>query len=102
MCAAGSRDEAAAIATALVDARLAACVQLVPVESVYRGDGAVTRADEVMLHAKTSTDRLAEAEALIRAQHSYALPEIIAVPITGGSAEYLAWVRAAVSVPASR
>ena len=44
----------------------------------------------------------AEAEALIRAQHSYALPEIIAVPITGGSAEYLAWVRAAVSVPASR
>lgn len=102
MCAVGGRDEAAAIATALVEARLAACVQLVPVESVYRWDGAIERTAEVMLHAKTTQARLAEAEKLIRARHSYAVPEIIAVPIVGGSADYLDWVRAEVSAPASR
>ncbi len=102
MCAVGGRDEAAAIAAALVEARLAACVQLVPVESVYRWDGAIERTAEVMLHAKTMQTRMAEAEKLIRARHSYAVPEIIAVPIVGGSADYLDWVRAEVSAPASR
>lgn len=97
MCAVSGRDEAEAIASALVEARLAACVQLMPVDSVYRWEGKTERASEVMLHAKTTRDRLAEAEALIKARHSYALPEIIAVPIVGGSAEYLAWVHAAVS-----
>ncbi|MBX9858588.1 MAG: divalent-cation tolerance protein CutA [Sphingomonas sp.] len=96
MCAVGGRDEAEAIATALVEARLAACVQLLPVDSVYRWEGKTERASEVMLHAKMTRDRLVEAEALIKARHSYALPEIIAVPIVGGSAEYLAWVRASV------
>jgi len=102
MCAVGSRDEAEAIATALVEARLAACVQLMPVDSVYRWEGAVERSSEVMLHAKTTRDRLAGAEALIKARHSYALPEIIALPIVGGSADYLAWIAAEVSAPASR
>ena len=73
-----------------------------PVESVYRWDGAIERTAEVMLHAKTMQTRLAEAEKLIRARHSYAVPEIIAVPIVGGSADYLDWVRAEVSAPASR
>lgn len=102
MCAVGGRDEAEAIATALVEARLAACVQLMPVDSVYRWEGKTERAAEVMLHAKTTQARLAEAEALIKARHSYALPEIIAVPIVGGSSDYLAWIRAEVSAPASR
>lgn len=97
MCAVGGRDEAEAIASALVEARLAACVQLMPVDSVYRWEGKTERASEVMLHAKTTRDRLAEVEALIKAQHSYAVPEIIAVPIVGGSADYLAWVREVVS-----
>ncbi|MBA3879812.1 MAG: divalent-cation tolerance protein CutA [Sphingobium sp.] len=102
MCAVGGRDEAEAIATALVEARLAACVQLMPVDSVYRWEGAVERSREVMLHAKTMHTKLAEAEALIKARHSYAVPEIIALPIVGGSAEYLDWIRAEVSAPASR
>ena len=102
MCAVGGRDEAAAIATALVEARLAACVQLMPVDSVYRWEGAVERAAEVMLHAKTTHARLAEAEALIKSRHSYAVPEIIALPIVDGSADYLAWIAAEVSAPASR
>lgn len=93
MCAVGARDEGAAIATALVEARLAACVQLMPIESIFRWEGAITRSAEVMLHAKTTRACLAAAEALIRARHSYALPEVIAVPITGGTAEYLDWVR---------
>ena len=97
MCAVGSRDEAEAIATALVDARLAACVQLMPVDSVYRWEGAVERASEVMLHAKTTQARLAEAEALIKARHSYAVPEVIAVPIVAGSTDYLGWIEASTS-----
>ncbi len=97
MCAVGTRDEAEAIATALVDARLAACVQLMPVDSVYRWQGAVERASEVMLHAKTTQARLAEAEALIKARHSYAVPEIIAVPIVAGSTDYLGWIEASTS-----
>ena len=97
MCAVGSRDEAEAIATALVDARLAARVQLMAIDSVYRWDGAVDRASEVMLHAKTTQARLAEAEALIKARHSYAVPEIIAVPIVAGSTDYLGWIEASTS-----
>ena len=97
MCAVGTRDEAEAIATALVDARLAACVQLMPVDSVYRWQGAVERASEVMLHAKTTQARLAEAEALIKARHRYAVPEIIAVPIVAGSTDYLGWIEASTS-----
>ena len=97
MCAVGGRDEAEAIASALVEARLAACVQLMPVDSVYRWAGKMERAAEIMLHAKTTHAKLAEVEALIKARHSYALPEIIALPTVGGSADYLAWVRAAVT-----
>lgn len=102
MCAVGTRDEGVAIAAALVEARLAACVQLMPIDSVYRWEGAITRSAEVMLHAKTTRACLGAAEALIRARHSYALPEVIAVPVVGGSADYLDWVRSEVSVPASR
>jgi len=102
MCAVGTRDEAEAIATALVDARLAACVQLMAVDSVYRWQGAVERASEVMLQAKTTQARLADAEALIKARHSYAVPEIIAVPIVAGSTDYLGWIESEVSAPASR
>lgn len=102
MCAVDTRDEAEAIATALVDARLAACVQLMAIESVYRWEGALERASEVMLHAKTTQARLADAEALIKARHSYEVPEIIAVPIVGGSTDYLAWIESEVSAPASR
>jgi len=90
---AGSRDEAERIATALVEERLAACVNVVaPITSVYRWRGAVERAEEVLLVVKTRRQNAARVAARISALHSYELPEAIVLPIAGGSSEYLAWV----------
>jgi periplasmic divalent cation tolerance protein len=96
MCAVGGRDEAAAIAQALVEGRLAACVQMMPIESWYRWDGAVQHEPEVMLHIKTMRHRFAELCEAIEALHSYDVPEIVALPITDASSRYLDWVRQAV------
>ena len=93
-CACVDGAEADRIATALVERRLAACVQLLPVESLYRWQGEVQRGGEVLIQAKTLAVRLPAIEALIAACHSYDLPEIVAVPIVGGSARYLAWLAA--------
>ncbi len=96
-CAAGSRENANEIASALVSERLAACVHVLPIESHYRWKGDVCREPEFLLQAKTTADRLAAIEALIKRLHTYELPEIAAVPIQGGSAEYLAWIAESVS-----
>ncbi|MFN3775149.1 divalent-cation tolerance protein CutA [Sphingomonas sp. Sph1(2015)] len=96
MCAVGSRDEAAGIARALVEQRLAACVQMMPVESWYRWDGAVQHEPEVMLHIKTIRSRFARLCEAIEALHSYDVPEIVALPITEASPRYLEWVRQSV------
>ena len=83
------------LATALIEARLAACVNiLAPCRSVYRRNGAVEQADEVPLLIKTSEERYASLEAAIRARHPYELPEIIALPIARGLPGYLAWIGA--------
>jgi periplasmic divalent cation tolerance protein len=90
---AGSPDEAERIATALVDERLAACVNIVPsVTSIYRWQGAVEHATEVLMVMKT---RRALAKRLVdRLQqlHSYDVPEAIVLPIDAGSRPYLDWV----------
>ena len=86
---------AEALATALIEARLAACVNiLTPCRSVYRWNGAVEQANEVPLLIKTSEERYAALEAAIRARHPYELPEIIALPIARGLPAYLAWIGA--------
>lgn len=91
-CAAGSRENADEIAAALVAERAAACVHVVPIESHFRWRGAVHREPEFLIQAKTTVGRAADAEALIKRLHTYELPGIDVVPITGGSAEYLAWI----------
>ncbi len=89
----GSRSEADAIALALVEARLAACVQVVgPVTSRYWWHGAVEVAEEWLCVAKTTAARYPEVEAAIRRLHSYDEPEIVAVPVVAGSPSYLDWV----------
>lgn len=90
----GSRAEARRIARALVEARLAACVNIVeaPVESIYRWNGKVERARELLLIVKSSRKRFAALEAQVRQMHSYDVPEIVAVPIERGSRAYLAWL----------
>lgn len=84
---------AEALAAALVEARVAACVNvLAPCRSVYRWQGAIERADEVPLLVKTTADRYAALEAAIRARHPYELPEIVALPVMQGLPDYLRWV----------
>ena len=95
---AGSVDEANRLADMLVDKRLAACVQIMPeMESVYRWQGKVERQREVLLVAKTLSSKFAELEREVVKLHSYETPEIVAFPLTAGSAPYLEWLSANVS-----
>ena len=94
-------DVGAALAGALVEEGLAACVNLVPgVRSIYRWEGAVQDDTEVLLIAKTREALLPALTARVEALHPYDVPEVIALPIAGGSAAYLAWLRAASGVRA--
>jgi periplasmic divalent cation tolerance protein len=89
------RDHAERIAQALVEERLAACVNiLVPAVSIYRWQGALERADELPLLIKTAAARLPELERRLLALHPYDVPEIVAVPVSGGHSRYLDWVLA--------
>ncbi len=84
----------AALARALVDERLVACVNLIPaVRSFYRWEGAVHDDAEVLLVCKTTVDRYDALEKRVTELHPYDEPEVIALPITHGSASYLQWVR---------
>ena len=87
-------DRAETLARALVEQRLAACVNVHgPMVSVYRWKGAVERALERQIVIKTTRDRVLEVEERVRALHSYELPEFLVVPLDGGSEAYLGWVR---------
>ncbi|MGH7631289.1 MAG: divalent-cation tolerance protein CutA [Gemmatimonadales bacterium] len=88
-----TREDADRIAAALVEERLAACVQVAgPIASTYRWQGAVERAAEWYCHCKTTRARYPALEARLRALHPYQTPEIIAVPIVAGLPAYLAWI----------
>jgi len=88
-----NRGCAEAIASALIEARLAACVSIgSPVDSLYHWRGKIETANEIPLALKTSVERYPEVEAAIRARHPYELPEILAVPVCCGLAPYLRWV----------
>ena len=90
---AGSQEEADRIATALVTEMLAACVNMIPgVTSVYRWDGEIQRDQEWLLVVKSRHDVLDALVQRVRALHSYDLPEIIAMPVVGGSQDYLRWL----------
>ena len=85
--------DAERIAAALVEERLAACVQVAgPVISTYRWQGAIERATEWYCHCKTTRARYPALEARLRELHPSETPEIIALPIVAGSPAYLAWI----------
>ena len=89
------RASAEKLADVLVEGRAAACVNiLAPCRSVYRWKGALQRDEEHPILAKTTADRYPALEALIRANHPYELPEIVAVPVERGLPAYLDWVAA--------
>ena len=86
------KESAKKTARLLVENRLAACVQMLPVESVYSWKGEVCEENEVMLLIKSKSDLYGKIEAAIRENHSYEVPEIVQIPITGGLPEYLNWI----------
>ena len=89
----GSVDDAARVARALLEQRLVACVNLLPgVQSLYRWQGAIEEASEVLAVMKTRPERLEELEAAIGALHPYAVPELLALPVARGAPPYLQWV----------
>lgn len=82
------------LARVVVGERLAACVNLVPgVRSVYRWEGAVEEADEVLLVLKTRADRVDTLRDRVVSLHPYDVPEFVVVPVEGGLDRYLAWIR---------
>src|ERR1051325_4984926 len=90
---AGSAEEGDRIAHELVEERLAACVNRIQrVQSIYRWEGKVENSQEELLIIKTRQDLFPRLESRIREIHSYSVPEIIALPLSQGSAPYLQWL----------
>jgi periplasmic divalent cation tolerance protein len=85
--------EARQLANLLLEKRLAACVNIVPkISTLYSWEGKIESGTESLMIVKTNSSRLRDIIALVKANHSYKVPEIIASPINGGSPEYLAWL----------
>jgi periplasmic divalent cation tolerance protein len=100
-CTCGTQEEAQRIARTLVDEYLAACVSVLPgVESVYRWQGTVESAQEVLLLIKTTEERLAELGERIVQLHSYDTPEILSLSVNQGFERYLHWAAEATHRPA--
>ena len=94
----GSAEDADALATGLVEARLAACVNAVHgVGSTYRWENRVLKDRETLLIIKTTAARFAALEQAIRERSGYELPEVVALPVETGSAPYLDWVAESVA-----
>ncbi|MDC7685225.1 divalent-cation tolerance protein CutA [Asticcacaulis sp. BYS171W] len=83
------------LAHLLVVQKLAACVQMTPIRSTYRWQGEIETANEVVLTAKTVSAKLFALEALVKSEHSYEVPEILATRVEWASADYAAWLREA-------
>jgi periplasmic divalent cation tolerance protein len=94
----GSNEEAVAIADVLVNERLAACAHLAPVASVYAWKAVVEHDDEVVLTVITRVERVDALAEVVRSMHTYELPAITWVALSG-TAEYLAWVDAGTTAP---
>lgn len=88
-----SESAARSLAADAIEAKLGACAQIVgPITSVFRWEGEVQTEAEWRVEIKTAADRVSALTERIKAVHSYDVPEIVATPINGGSAEYLSWL----------
>ena len=88
----GDKESAKKTAKMLVEQRLAACVQLFPIESIYLWKDKITEDDEIVLLIKSKTELFEEITTFIKKNHSYDVPEIIQIPITDGLPQYLNWI----------
>lgn len=89
---ASSQKEAETIASSLIETQLAACVNLLPIHSIYTWQGKIHSDSEWQLIIKTDLSLFSQLEKKIRELHSYEVPEIIAVPVLAGSQPYLQWI----------
>jgi periplasmic divalent cation tolerance protein len=97
---ASSEEEAVRIGRAMVERELAACVNVLPrIRSIFRWEGKVSEEQESLLLMKSRDELFEELSTAIKALHSYTVPEIIALRIEAGSADYLQWVRDVTSKP---
>ena len=90
---AGSLDEAKALGRALVEERLAACINVLPgMTSIYRWEGTERIDEEVVVIAKTRADLVDAVTARVKEIHSYSCPSVVALPIDGGNPDFLQWI----------
>jgi periplasmic divalent cation tolerance protein len=95
-----TEEEAARISRTVVDARLAACANIIPrIRSIYRWEGKAADENEALVILKTRGDLFQTLEREVKRLHTYKTPEIIALPIQHGSAQYLEWIHAETSKP---
>jgi periplasmic divalent cation tolerance protein len=95
LCTCVDREQAERIADRLIEQHLAACVNILPgVQSIYRWQGAVESAAEVLMLIKTDSAHSNEVQSTIAGLHSYEVPEFLILPVSGGSDAYLAWLKA--------
>ena len=98
LCTVDSAELGERIATALVEAREAACVNIISgVRSVYRWEGQLCRDAELLLIIKSDAEKFEAVRERLRRMHTYQVPEVIAIPLTAGDADYLKWLRAALN-----
>ena len=96
----GARDDAERLGEALVVEHLAGCCSVVPtVHSIYYWDGRLQREHEALLLVKTLESRAEAVQEFVRSRHEYELPEILQVPIEGGSSSYMTWLEKQVAKP---
>lgn len=95
-----SLPQAEATARALLEARLVACANILPaMVSLYRWEGEIERADEVVMLLKTTAERAEAVVAAVKTSHPYAVPAILVLPIEGGSQAFLAWIGTQTAAP---
>ncbi len=89
---AGDEDEARRIGRTLVEEKLAACVNILPIKSIYRWEGDIKEEGEVAMFVKTKAELADQVIDRVKELHSYEVPCIVSLPITKGNPDYLSWI----------